>query len=135
MLLKPFIGPLLEIVKRVIPDPAERAKIEAELQTAVIDSEARIYEAQSKVVTAEAQGESWMQRNWRPSLMFFLMFVVAWHILVVPLMALGFGVSLTDVVGLSFVPGDVWTLLSVGMGGYIVGRSGEKIAKTWRGGE
>ncbi len=28
---------------------------------------------------------------------------------------------------------EAWTLLEIGLGGYIVGRSGEKIAKTIRG--
>jgi TctA family transporter len=26
--------------------------------------------------------------------------------------------------------GDVWTLLNIGLGGYVVGRSGESIART-----
>jgi len=28
------------------------------------------------------------------------------------------------------LPGDVWTLLQIGLGGYVVGRSGESIART-----
>jgi hypothetical protein len=28
------------------------------------------------------------------------------------------------------LPGDVWTLLNIGLGGYVVGRSGESIART-----
>jgi hypothetical protein len=30
------------------------------------------------------------------------------------------------------LPDELWTLLTVGVGGYVVGRSGEKVAKTLR---
>lgn len=128
MILDNFIGPILEIVKRVIPDPAERARIEADLNQAVVDAEARLAEAQATVVVAEATGSTW-QRSWRPALMYFLMFVVAWHMICLPVIAAVAGVQLEALVGLSIVPGEVWTLLTVGMGGYIGGRSLEKVAK------
>jgi hypothetical protein len=28
------------------------------------------------------------------------------------------------------LPGDVWTLLQIGLGGYVVGRSAESVART-----
>ncbi|MCS7280543.1 MAG: hypothetical protein NZ583_02795 [Desulfobacterota bacterium] len=30
------------------------------------------------------------------------------------------------------IPPDMWTLLEIGIGGYVVGRSAEKIVKTWK---
>lgn len=124
-----FIGPITEILKRVIPDPVERAKIEADLQQAAVDAEARLAESQAQVIVAEATGSTW-QRSWRPALMYFLMFVVAWHMIALPLLAAVAGIQIKEFVGLAIVPSEVWTLLTVGMGGYIGGRSLEKVAKS-----
>lgn len=126
--LTPFLGPVLEIVKRVIPDPSERAQIEAQLKQAAADSEARLAEAQASVITTEASG-NWMQRSWRPIFMFVCMGLLVWHAIGIPIMAASLNVPLRDVVGLTLVPEGLWTLLAIGMGGYIAGRSAEKIFK------
>src|SRR3972149_3398194 len=41
----------------------------AELQMKLAELDRAVMEAQSSVVIAEAQGQSWLQRNWRPLLM------------------------------------------------------------------
>ena len=132
MSLVPFIGPILDIVKQVIPDKEEQQRIEASLQSAAMESDARFAEAQAKVVAQEAEG-NWMQRSWRPILMFLLMCILIWHAVAVPLIAHALSVEMTRMVGLAVVPEAVWTLLIVGMGGYIGGRTLEKVLR--KGGE
>ena len=69
--------------------------------------------ASARLIAAEAGGRSWLQRNWRPIIMLsFLALVIA------------------DSCGLlAFRLSDAaWTLLQIGLGGYVVGRSVEKIA-------
>ncbi|MCT8971201.1 holin family protein [Microbaculum marinisediminis] len=124
--LTPFLGPVLEIVRRVIPDPAERARIEAELTQAASDAEARLAEAQAAIITTEARGGP-LQRNWRPLFMIVCMGLLVWHAVAVPILAAILHVPLDEVVGLKAVPDGLWTLLVVGMGGYIGGRSLEKV--------
>lgn len=124
--LAPFLGPILEIVRRVVPDPAERARIEADLTRAASDAEARLAEAQASIVVAEAQGSP-LQRNWRPAFMIVCMGLLVWHAVAVPILAAALAVPLDEVVGLRAVPDGLWTLLVVGMGGYIGGRSVEKV--------
>lgn len=75
--------------------------------------EKELLKAKAEIITAEAQGQSWMQRNWRPiTMLTFLVLVVS------------------DSFGLlAFRLADqAWTLLQIGLGGYVVGRSVEKIA-------
>ena len=128
--LTPFLGPVLEIVQRVVPDPAERARIEADLRSAAAETDARLAEAQASIITAEAQGSP-LQRNWRPLFMVVCMGLLVWHAVAVPILAAVLAVPLDEVVGLRAVPDGLWTLLVVGMGGYIGGRSLEKVfAKT-----
>jgi len=124
--LTPFLGPVLEIVQRVVPDAAERARIEADLRSAAAETDARLAEAQASIITAEAQGSP-LQRNWRPLFMVVCMGLLVWHAVAVPILAAVLAVPLDEVVGLRAVPDGLWTLLVVGMGGYIGGRSLEKV--------
>ncbi len=83
----------------------------------VLDYEAQLAQMKSSIVLAEAQGKSWLQRNWRPiTMMTFLVLVV--------MDSFGF---------LPFrLAGDAWTLLQIGLGGYVAGRSGEKIMNSMK---
>jgi len=45
------------------------AKIQTDVIDKVLDYESKIADAQSKIIIAEAQGQSFLQRNWRPILM------------------------------------------------------------------
>ena len=80
-------------------------------------------EAQAKVIIAEAQGPSWLQRNWRPILMLTIVFIVANNYVIAPYISL-FGYKSLALE----LPETMWNLMNIGVGGYIVGRSGEKIA-------
>ena len=96
----------------------------AEMQNAIsmsyLDYEARIAEMQGNIIIAEAQGGSWIQRNWRPiTMLTFLALVVS------------------DQFGwLTFRLADqAWTLLQIGLGGYVIGRSAEKVVPKLLGGK
>jgi len=69
-------------------------------------------EAKAKIITAEAQSKHWLTATWRPiTMLTFLALVVCDQ----------FGL-------LTFrLSGEAWTLLQLGLGGYVVGRSVEKI--------
>lgn len=87
-------------------------EVENEFQSKVLDYETKLMEAQSSVIRAEATSQSWITRNWRPiTMLTFLVLVVC------------------DSFGLlAFRLADqAWTLLQIGLGGYVVGRSAEKI--------
>jgi hypothetical protein len=79
-------------------------------------------EAAAKIIVAEAQGESWLQRNWRPLLMVMFGVIIANNYLVVPLFN----------TPAALIPPDMWDLLKLGVGGYVVGRTVEKGLKTWK---
>jgi len=124
-----FVPAIMAIVNKLIPDPIERAKIQAQLEASAVEADARFAEAQSRVIVAEAEG-SWLQRSWRPILMFLLMGVIVWHALFVPFIAVLLAVDATSLVGLLLIPGPVWTLLTVGLGGYVGARTLEKVMNT-----
>lgn len=79
--------------------------------------ESQLLEAKSTIITAEAKSESWIARNWRPITMLVFLALVVLD---------SFGVLAT-----ALAP-EAWTLLQIGLGGYVVGRSTEKSLKVWK---
>ena len=75
-------------------------------------------DGQQAIVSAEAKSEHFLVAAWRP-------------ITMLTFLALAVGDSL----GFLATPlrDEAWALLQLGLGGYVVGRSGEKIAKVMKG--
>lgn len=116
----PVVGKVLD---RIIPDPEARAKAELEIQTGLLSAESEIVKAAASVIRAEAGG-NWLQRSWRPMLMILFGLIIANNYVIVPyVLAFGMFVPSLD------IPPGMWALLNVGVGGYVVGRSAEKIFK------
>lgn len=124
--LLPFIPAIKDVLERFIPDPEERAKALAEMEDKALAHDVSRMNSQSSVITAEAKGESWMQRNWRPMLMLTFGFIIFNNHVLAPYLHLLFSVE-PPMLQLSE---RMWDLLALGVGGYITGRSVEKVAKT-----
>lgn len=93
---------------------AKKAMLESQMEISLqlLGYEARLMEAKSDVIMSEANGQSSLQRNWRPiTMLTFLVLVVLDSLGVLP----------------TPLAPEAWTLLQMGLGGYVVGRSAEKI--------
>jgi hypothetical protein len=126
--LIPAIG---QILNKIIPDPNERTRIQAELAKEMLNAEGEFYKAAGSIITAEAKGESWMQRNWRPVTMLTFVFIIANNYILVPyiqFMSGLFGANL--LVPTLDIPEGLWGLLQIGIGGYIASRGVEKTVQT-----
>jgi len=95
-----------------------------ELEGKIRDADTKLAEHQSNIIIAEAQGKSWLQRNWRPLLMLCIIGIVANNYILFPYLNLFFKKAIV----LS-LPDHLWSLLKIGVGGYIVGRSAEKVTE------
>ena len=112
--------PAAELIGNMHTSDEERMQAQTALErvqnaitSQMIELQAQILASQTTIITAEAQGQSWGQRNWRPiTMLTFLVLVVA------------------DTFGITEhrLAEEAWTLLQLGLGGYVVGRSAEKIA-------
>ena len=124
MSLLPLIGTLLG---KLIPDTDLKEKVQSKLGGMLISGElARELEA-AKIVRAEASSEHWFVAAWRPALMWICIVIIGHEYLLQPYLAKIFGGWVR--LGLNQ---NIWDLIYIGLGGYIVGRSGEKIAKTFK---
>ena len=117
-----LFSPIAKLIDDVHTSDEERLLIkqkmfEIQMQAAAKaqEYETALLNAQSSIINSEAQSQSWIARNWRPiTMLTFLVLVVG------------------DSMGLLATPlaPEAWTLLQLGLGGYIVGRSAEKVGKT-----
>jgi hypothetical protein len=120
--LIPAIASLIgNVIDKAVPDKdqAEQLKMQVTLEAMRADNEE--LQAATKVILAEAQGESWLQRNWRPLLMLWFAGLVGAH-------WLGFTPPNLP----ESVVNSLLDIVQVGIGGYVLGRSGEKIVKAYK---
>lgn len=119
LVLKIF-QPIVDLIDHVVPSGDEKIKLQqliigGQLQAAqqFMDYEKQLLDSQSKIIIAEAQGGSWLQQSWRPITMLVFLALVVFD---------SFG----------WLPNrlapQAWTLLQLGLGGYVIGRSFEKVA-------
>jgi hypothetical protein len=124
--LSPILSKVFDVVDKSIPDRDLALKLKNELNEQLLKSGTEELKASARIVEAEAKA-GWFTASWRPLLMYVLIFILVWNYILGPLVkVLTHGLTI-----ITFeLPGDVWTLLQIGLGGYVVGRSGESIART-----
>ena len=84
-------------------------------------------QASAGIVTAEASSDHWLAANWRPITMLTFVFIIANNYIIYPYLALFF-----ESAPKLEIPPDMWALLKIGLGGYVVGRSVEKAVKGFK---
>ena len=114
--------PAAELVDELHTSEEERLKhkerlleVQAIAMQTVFEYESDSLQARAAIVNSEARSDHWIVASWRPIVMLTLTSLVV-----------------VDSFGWLANPlsGEAWLLLQIGLGGYVVGRSGEKIAKT-----
>lgn len=121
-------GPLSKILESHVADAAVRAKLAAEMEQKLLAHLTREMELGQAVVMAEVQSEHWLSRSWRPMLMLLLMGFLLLAGLILPLADVIAGMRIPFEPRWQMLPQGFWDFLAVGMGGYIGGRSLEKVA-------
>jgi len=120
----PLAKILFSTIEKAVPDKDLQEKLKAQLQTQLLQSHTQELTAAAKIIEAEAKA-GWFASSWRPLLMYVLIFILVWNYVIGPVIKVFTGAVI------SFeLPGDVWTLLNVGLGGYVIGRCAESVART-----
>jgi hypothetical protein len=109
----PIIGDVLD---KVLPDPAAQAEAKLKLMELAQKGEFAEMNARADIIKAEASSESWLAQSWRPILMltFGALIVARWMGFAAP------GISDAEIIKL-------WSIVELGLGGYVIGRTAEKI--------
>jgi hypothetical protein len=115
--LIPALAPILgSIIKSKFPDPAEAAKAEAELTAQLWANAHQLNAAAADIIKTEASSQHWLASNWRPlTMMTFVVLIVArW-----------FGWAAPELSEAEYI--KLWSIVEFGLGGYVAGRTLEKI--------
>lgn len=116
--LIPVLAPILgNIIKSKFPDPAEAAKAEAELTAQLWQNAHQLNAAAADIIKTEAASSHWLASNWRPLTMLVFVGLIG---------ARWFGFAAPGLSEAEYL--KLWSIVEFGLGGYVVGRSVEKIA-------
>lgn len=126
-----FLGGLLKPVADIVDDltlsKEEKEEMKLKFTALLQDYDKELVKQRGSIITAEAKSEHWLTANWRPMLMTIFGLIVANNYIIYPYLQWMFG----DGVMLELPP-QMWDLLKIGVGGYIVGRSAEKGIKAFK---
>jgi len=111
------IGEIGKVIDNLFTTDEERLHAKNEMLKVLKEQQLELQRLQTEVIVAEAKG-NWLQRSWRPILMLAFGFIVIYVKFFAPL----FDLKIPE------LENEFWDLLQLGIGGYVIGRSAEKIA-------
>lgn len=115
-----------DLVGQFVEDKDKANELEAKIKNKLLSLEQEVITAQRDVIVAEANSQSFLARNWRPIMMLTFVFIIANNYIFFPYISLFGG----EAIKLE-IPEDMWSLLKIGVGGYVMGRSGEKMVESY----
>jgi hypothetical protein len=106
-----------KVFDKIFPNPQQAAEAKLKLFEMQQAGELKLLEGQVEIITAEAKSESWLASSWRPitMLVFTGLIVARW-----------FGWAAPNLSPEEYI--KLWSIVELGLGGYVIGRSAEKIA-------
>jgi hypothetical protein len=107
---------LKDALDRFVPDKAAAAQAKAVLDQLREQEGAQEFLASAEIVKAEAQSANWLTAAWRPLTMLVFVTLICARV---------FGLTSTHVSDAEYQA--LWELVKLGLGGYVLGRSAEKI--------
>jgi len=111
------IGEIGKVIDNLFTSEEERMNAKNKILQVLKEKELELQKMQTDVIIAEAKG-NWLQRSWRPILMLSFGFIIIYSKFIAPL----FDLSIPE------LEIEFWELLKIGIGGYVIGRSVEKVA-------
>ena len=127
-LVSETIGKVSGLISEFITDKDKALELQTQIEKELIKLEERALEYETKlmesrrdIIVAEAKSESWLTRNWRPITMltFTALIVADW-----------LGISAPNLT--PELKGKLFSIIQIGLGGYVIGRSAEKVAREIR---
>lgn len=121
----PLLGPIVDLVNKVVdkavPDADKRAELKKEIVEQAMrgefDTTIKSIEAINETMRAEAQSEHWIQYSWRPAIGFTFCIVIFNNYVILPYFGWAKEVE---------VPGEVWNAMLVILGASAAIRGLEK---------
>ena len=111
---------LLGGLDKLFTSKEEKIKAENVIKQILVQKELELQRMQTEIIVTEAKG-NWLQRSWRPILMLAFGFIVIYVKFIAPV----FNLTIPE------LENEFWNLLQLGIGGYVIGRTGEKMMNSY----
>lgn len=111
-----LIPAVTSIIDKIIPDPQAASEAKLKMLEMAQKGELADLTTRAEIVKAEAASGSWLASSWRPitMLVFTSLIVARW-----------FGWAAPNLTEAEYI--KLWEIVELGLGGYVIGRSVEKI--------
>ena len=113
------------LISRIWPDPNEQAEqlhklaeLEQKGDLAELQAYIQVLQGRISIIKAEATSEHWLTANWRPITMLTFVALIVLRM---------FGLTDESITDAEYI--KLWELVQLGLGGYVVSRGAEKVAK------
>lgn len=114
-IINSMLSIIASTIDKISDSSINKEKLKAELNNIIMQHLDKITETQREIITTEAKG-NWLQRSWRPLVMLSFTTIVIMGVFIdIPMLKEN---------------SPFWDLLELGLGGYVIGRSAEKITTT-----
>lgn len=111
---------LMSGLDKLFTSKEEKIIAENAIKQILIQKQLELQKMQTEIIVTEAKG-NWLQRSWRPILMLAFGFIVIYVKFIAPL----FDLRIPE------LENEFWNLLQLGIGGYVIGRTGEKMMDSY----
>jgi hypothetical protein len=111
------------VLDKFITSDEEKLQAKQAMSEVVMSKLTDLASYQRDVLSAEMHGSA-LQRNWRPMVMLAFAFIIVFRYFLQPLLSHWWDIPAIE------LPDKFWGLLEIGIGGYVIGRSVEKVANT-----
>ena len=111
---------LMSGLDKLFTSKEEKIIAENAIKQILIQKQLELQKMQTEIIVTEAKG-NWLRRSWRPILMLAFGFIVIYVKFIAPL----FDLRIPE------LENEFWNLLQLGIGGYVIGRTGEKMMDSY----
>jgi hypothetical protein len=127
-IIKGAIEPVTGLINNMHTSDEEKRKIQLAMDQLVNTVTTQLINAQGNIIKAEAESEHWLTSTWRPITALVFVAIIANNYIIAPYTGAFFGTSVT-----LEIPPEMWELLKIMIGGYVVSRGVEKGIDKYKG--
>lgn len=116
------VAGVVQSIINEFPNPEQKAAAQQSLTQMYLNGQLAAMTTQAGVITAEANSLNKWEASWRPALMYVFMTILVFNYIFAPILQ-----AIVHVTISLPIPPNMWTLLDIGIGGYITSRGVEKV--------
>ena len=121
------VKPVTDLVDDLHTSEKEKAEIKRSIFEMKNNLMNQLIKSKGEIIKAEAESEHFLTSTWRPITALVFVIIIANNYIVAPYMEAFLGTKI-----ILKIPPQMWDLLKIMIGGYVVGRSAEKGVRVWK---